>query len=163
MTGVQTCALPILKQPISNKEYQHRFQNKHLFENALFIQFEFIFFPPQITHFSSSVCLSENLSMPLQYTYMCSRLMNSWQCSNFCSIPGWSSHGAGGSRHGNGWDGRGNGLRGVGRGWGKLGKAARTWSKSFLSPGWAQIARSEERRVGKECLRLCRSRWSPYH
>ena len=23
--------------------------------------------------------------------------------------------------------------------------------------------RSEERRVGKECLRLCRSRWSPYH
>jgi hypothetical protein len=25
------------------------------------------------------------------------------------------------------------------------------------------IARSEERRVGKECRRLCRSRWSPYH
>ena len=25
------------------------------------------------------------------------------------------------------------------------------------------IVRSEERRVGKECLRLCRSRWSPYH
>ena len=24
-------------------------------------------------------------------------------------------------------------------------------------------ARSEERRVGKECERLCRSRWSPYH
>ena len=24
-------------------------------------------------------------------------------------------------------------------------------------------ARSEERRVVKECLRLCRSRWSPYH
>ena len=23
--------------------------------------------------------------------------------------------------------------------------------------------RSEERRVGKESLRLCRSRWSPYH
>ena len=23
--------------------------------------------------------------------------------------------------------------------------------------------RSEERRIGKECLRLCRSRWSPYH
>ena len=33
---------------------------------------------------------------------------------------------------------------------------------------WTQFlillaARSEERRVGKECLRLCRSRWSPYH
>src|SRR3546814_6452297 len=24
------------------------------------------------------------------------------------------------------------------------------------------IARSEERRVGKECVRTCRSRWSPY-
>jgi NAD(P)-dependent dehydrogenase (short-subunit alcohol dehydrogenase family) len=28
---------------------------------------------------------------------------------------------------------------------------------------WAQSERSEERRVGKECRRLCRSRWSPYH
>jgi branched-chain amino acid aminotransferase len=27
----------------------------------------------------------------------------------------------------------------------------------------ATCARSEERRVGKECRRLCRSRWSPYH
>jgi magnesium chelatase family protein len=27
----------------------------------------------------------------------------------------------------------------------------------------ALINRSEERRVGKECRRLCRSRWSPYH
>ena len=27
----------------------------------------------------------------------------------------------------------------------------------------AGCRRSEERRVGKECLRLCRSRWSPYH
>ena len=25
------------------------------------------------------------------------------------------------------------------------------------------VERSEERRVGKECLWLCRSRWSPYH
>ena len=24
-------------------------------------------------------------------------------------------------------------------------------------------SRSEERRVGKECLSVCRSRWSPYH
>jgi hypothetical protein len=29
----------------------------------------------------------------------------------------------------------------------------------ILRPG----ERSEERRVGKECRRLCRSRWSPYH
>ena len=27
----------------------------------------------------------------------------------------------------------------------------------------AKALRSEERRVGKECVRLCRSRWSPYH
>ena len=27
----------------------------------------------------------------------------------------------------------------------------------------AEIERSEERRVGKECVSLCRSRWSPYH
>ena len=26
-----------------------------------------------------------------------------------------------------------------------------------------QLERSEERRVGKECLSVCRSRWSPYH
>ena len=30
-------------------------------------------------------------------------------------------------------------------------------------PDLKNVARSEERRVGKECLRLCRSRWSPYH
>src|SRR3546814_20551046 len=29
----------------------------------------------------------------------------------------------------------------------------------LASPG----LRSEERRVGKECVRTCRSRWSPYH
>ena len=27
----------------------------------------------------------------------------------------------------------------------------------------ADDVRSEERRVGKECALLCRSRWSPYH
>ena len=32
------------------------------------------------------------------------------------------------------------------------------WVSGQQGPG-----RSEERRVGKECLRLCRSRWSPYH
>ena len=31
-------------------------------------------------------------------------------------------------------------------------------------PSGGQIVmRSEERRVGKECVSLCRSRWSPYH
>src|SRR3546814_14339661 len=27
----------------------------------------------------------------------------------------------------------------------------------------AVVGRSEERRVGKECVSTCRSRWSPYH
>ena len=26
-----------------------------------------------------------------------------------------------------------------------------------------EVERSEERRVGKECVSTCRSRWSPYH
>src|SRR3546814_1249404 len=32
-----------------------------------------------------------------------------------------------------------------------------------LGAGKLQTGRSEERRVGKECVRTCRSRWSPYH
>ena len=35
--------------------------------------------------------------------------------------------------------------------------------KMPLKEGMETVERSEERRVGKECLRLCRSRWSPYH
>src|SRR3546814_7552888 len=31
-----------------------------------------------------------------------------------------------------------------------------------LQASWA-VVRSEERRVGKECVSTCRSRWSPYH
>src|SRR3546814_20750549 len=39
------------------------------------------------------------------------------------------------------------------------------WSDGFPCPSVAQtaetLARSEERRVGKECVSTCRSRWSP--
>src|SRR3546814_15800806 len=35
--------------------------------------------------------------------------------------------------------------------------------KDNLKPGAALAFRSEERRVGKECVSTCRSRWSPYH
>ena len=39
-----------------------------------------------------------------------------------------------------------------------------TLTHSFYAKALAvKRVRSEERRVGKECLRLCRSRWSPYH
>ena len=39
--------------------------------------------------------------------------------------------------------------------------------KRFAYPGLKRadkgLERSEERRVGKECIAVCRSRWSPYH
>ena len=33
----------------------------------------------------------------------------------------------------------------------------------YTMPRFNGIEGSEERRVGKECLSVCRSRWSPYH
>src|SRR3546814_16233240 len=33
--------------------------------------------------------------------------------------------------------------------------------RHYIAKGFAM--RSEERRVGKECVSTCRSRWSPYH
>src|SRR3546814_5582112 len=33
----------------------------------------------------------------------------------------------------------------------------------LLEAGVREDVRSEERRVGKECVSTCRSRWSPYH
>src|SRR3546814_14974278 len=32
-----------------------------------------------------------------------------------------------------------------------------------VDPALVEELRSEERRVGKECVSTCRSRWSPYH
>src|SRR3546814_19720531 len=44
----------------------------------------------------------------------------------------------------------------VERGW-----LAKDWA---CDPACMQVGeRSEERRVGKECVSTCRSRWSPYH
>src|SRR3546814_5047887 len=40
-------------------------------------------------------------------------------------------------------------------------------ARDYVVKGGNQVlmghARSEERRVGKECVSTCRSRWSPYH
>src|SRR3546814_12065190 len=36
-----------------------------------------------------------------------------------------------------------------------------TWTSAVLNT--AKFDRSEERRVGKECVSTCRSRWSPLH
>ena len=39
---------------------------------------------------------------------------------------------------------------------------SREWSYETLTHA-AALGGSEERRVGKECRTVCRSRWSPYH
>jgi ABC-type Fe3+ transport system permease subunit len=54
------------------------------------------------------------------------------------------------------------------KGWDAYWEALRepdAWAAIRLTLLTAAVAvpRSEERRVGKECRRLCRSRWSPYH
>src|SRR3546814_13616974 len=35
--------------------------------------------------------------------------------------------------------------------------------RAGLAAGAVELARPDERRVGKECVSTCRSRWSPYH
>src|SRR3546814_9492224 len=45
-------------------------------------------------------------------------------------------------------------------------RSAASGPRQYARPGFLVIAsagRSEERRVGKECVSTCRSRWSPYH
>src|SRR3546814_15012904 len=37
------------------------------------------------------------------------------------------------------------------------------WLMGEMSPRIEELVRSEERRVGKECVSTCRSRWSPYY
>src|SRR3546814_8742773 len=43
-----------------------------------------------------------------------------------------------------------------------LGESA-TSTNDFIAPNVTMAARSEERRVGKECVSTCRSRWWPDH
>src|SRR3546814_14779887 len=38
-----------------------------------------------------------------------------------------------------------------------------TGDAAFLAALWVAMPRSEERRVGNECVSTCRHRWSPYH
>src|SRR3546814_4990134 len=41
-------------------------------------------------------------------------------------------------------------------------RAAITFEHIVVAAGAVVVARSEARRVGKECVSTCRSRWSPY-
>src|SRR3546814_7080017 len=46
----------------------------------------------------------------------------------------------------------------------KIAERTKEYEDRFANPFVAaQRGRSEERRVGKECVSTCRSRWSPYH
>src|SRR3546814_9094512 len=49
-------------------------------------------------------------------------------------------------------------------GWPECGSTSGRGSRPVRPPLdiWS-VQRSEERRVGKECVSTCRSRWSPYH
>src|SRR3546814_7250680 len=59
--------------------------------------------------------------------------------------------------------------RGRGRGAGTAALAAAPGHQRVVDPYVGRLPeaalhqRSEERRVGKECVSTCRSRWSPYH
>src|SRR3546814_18107914 len=46
---------------------------------------------------------------------------------------------------------------------GGLGNLSVKLMRTFTAQIEALTKRSEERRVGKECVSTCRSRWSPYH
>src|SRR3546814_14304695 len=46
--------------------------------------------------------------------------------------------------------------------WGPFPPPGRPKGKSATLEG-CEFDRSDERRVGKECVSTCRSRWSPYH
>src|SRR3546814_6405796 len=42
-------------------------------------------------------------------------------------------------------------------------RSASSWPRQNMARPCSWRTRSEERRVGKECVSTCRSRWSPYH
>src|SRR3546814_18082687 len=81
-----------------------------------------------------------------------------------CALPIWKTRVGGGGELGVGYFafGLGSGLRrrGLGRslGW----RCRRRGSRRGRGAGCRVRLRSEERRVGKECVSTCRSRWSPY-
>src|SRR3546814_3833518 len=47
--------------------------------------------------------------------------------------------------------------------WAAIRQLGRSGIAEIVGRCCANARRSEERRVGKECVSTCRSRWSPYH
>src|SRR3546814_15003305 len=59
--------------------------------------------------------------------------------------------------------GSGNKTKHLHRFWPHILGAAMAGKMNSNAGGQIVYRRSEERRVGKECVSTCRSRWSPYH
>src|SRR3546814_4071634 len=79
-------------------------------------------------------------------------------CSSDLLMPAWGRGGSGAAAE--------RGVADVARG--RAAACAQRAVGIRRQPGFAEahrqrIERSEERRVGKECVSTCRSRWSPYH
>src|SRR3546814_2860007 len=55
-----------------------------------------------------------------------------------------------------------SGVAGAAQGWARVPPARHLRSRPVAAGPGAGRPRSEERRVGKECVSTCRSRWSPY-
>src|SRR3546814_2869626 len=48
--------------------------------------------------------------------------------------------------------------------WSAIQRSPQAGAPALSNKRWGfRSSRSEERRVGKECVSTCRSRWSPYH
>src|SRR3546814_8581147 len=54
-------------------------------------------------------------------------------------------------------------LRALSKSWRERMPTTLCVSRSTIGTRATPVSRSEERRVGKECVSTCRSRWSPYH
>src|SRR3546814_13078681 len=106
----------------------------------------------RISDWSSDVC-SSDLTPNVRHAFMIAplrlRLDSAALAANWRVLDAMSGRAACGAAIKA--DGYGLGAAGVGQ------RLADAGCRDFL------VARSEERRVGKECVSTCRSRWSPYH